>query len=422
MMGSWACVALLAASVCAFSSLTNTPGAIHGAVSLDVVRNCNFQRNGPAAYLKALSKYRAVIPDHLAKFRPDAKGSVGEVPAWNQSYDREYLSPIPIGSPPQIVWLDIDTGSADLWVFTPETAAEMVTKSSSSRRIFDPSKSSTSSKVNATWYISYERTGDGSSASGNVYRDQIQLGEIAVHDVIVESATSVSSSILTDENMSGLMGLAFNHSSTVTPRQTTLLQQLSSQSGIDLFTVDLKYHNAGKYTFGAIDQSLYTGNISYQPIINGSTFWKITLTTVSVAGTFLEYVSQWPAVIDTGTTLMLLPPDLVDLYWSEVPDSRNLPSWGGWVFPCNQTGRLPDFYFGFVNDNFQATVPGRYMNYQNVTDELCYGGIQDNMGLPFAILGDTMLKSVYAVFDSANARVGFANKALDQPRDDVSAH
>lgn len=124
------------------------------------------------------------------------------------------------------------------------------------------------------------------------------------------------------------------------------------------------------------------------------------------------YIHHWPMVADTGTTLMLLPEELVDMYWSQVPGAHMDEFYDGYLFPCNQSSALPDFEFGF-NDGWVGKVPGHYMNFENITKTECYGGIQ--YGFPdmeFGILGDTWLKSMYVVFDAGNERIGFANKAL----------
>lgn len=40
----------------------------------------------------------------------------GEAPSWPQELDIEYLSPIMVGEPAQMVWMNLDTGSSDTYV------------------------------------------------------------------------------------------------------------------------------------------------------------------------------------------------------------------------------------------------------------------------------------------------------------------
>lgn len=79
---------------------------------------------------------------------------------------------------------------------------------------YDPTKSSTFQKIQgATWRISY---GDGSSASGNVGTDVVDIGGATVTKQAVEMATALSSSFTADTNNDGLVGLAFSRLNTGT--------------------------------------------------------------------------------------------------------------------------------------------------------------------------------------------------------------
>lgn len=129
---------------------------------------------------------------------------------------------------------------------------------------------------------------------------------------------------------------------------------------------------------------------------------KVCLSSSIVALTFSS---------DTGTSLLYLPPLVVLEYYSKVVGAFFDSSNAAWVFPC--TSPLPDFTFGV--GAYRGVVPGSYILFQPLGDDLCYGGIQVNTGLPFSIFGDILLKAQFVVFDHAGPRLGFANKLWTSP-------
>lgn len=112
---------------------------------------------------------------------------------------------------------------------------------------------------------------------------------------------------------------------------------------------------------------------------------------------------------DTGTTLIMIDQSIAEDYYSQVPLAFNNFFYGGWTFPCS--AELPSFTVTI--NGYDAVVPGEHIKYAPVTDgsSTCFGGIQDNQGLPFSILGDVFLKSQYVVFDSEGPQLGFAPQA-----------
>lgn len=84
--------------------------------------NARYRFNPHREWLKISQKYGVPLPDRhqlTGGMIPVDKSSgpgKGTVPAWNQTNDREYLSPVLVGTPPQLIHLDLDTGSADLSV------------------------------------------------------------------------------------------------------------------------------------------------------------------------------------------------------------------------------------------------------------------------------------------------------------------
>ncbi|KAK4186248.1 aspartic peptidase domain-containing protein [Podospora australis] len=374
-------------------------------VTVDLVRNPSYAPNGPANYVRALQKWGVTVPDDLTN---SFIGDSGDVNAASIKGDREYLSRVGFGTPLQYLNMDLDTGSADVWVYSSETQGV----APGSRPVYVIENSITAKKINGSvWRISY---GDGSTAYGTAYHDNIDIGGITVRNAVVESALSISEELLEDKFLDGIFGLPYALSSKVSPRVPTVLSTLTKQLDQKLFTVDLKYHaDDGVYTFGYIDKDRYIGDIHYTPLVPDAQYWQLNFTGIHVEPQNVWYLYQWTAIVDTGTSLMLLSDNIVKYYYTMVPEAKQDAFTGGlWVYPCN-ISRLPDFDLGF--GDHVVTVPGKYMNYTTLTNDptTCMGGLQSFGTDDFGILGDIFLKATYTVFDIAKGRVGFARKQLD---------
>jgi len=190
-------------------------------------------------------------------------------------------------------------------------------------------------------------------------------------------------------------------------KQKTFFDNAKSNLASPLFTVDLKKNKSGSYKFGYIDAASYTGAISYTSVKTSNGFWEFTSSGYSVgSGSFVSL--NIDAIADTGTTLLLLPDSVVKAYYAKVSGATYSSSQGGYIFPCSAT--LPSFTFGA--GTYRGVIPGTYMNYAPVSSTQCYGGIQSDSGIGFAIYGDIMLKAQFVVFDAGNTRLGFASKTL----------
>ncbi|KAL7911339.1 aspartic peptidase domain-containing protein [Trichoderma velutinum] len=372
--------------------------------------------NVPASYIAALAKYSPQIPErikHVIKVNPDLHRKFGALlNAGNETgtavatpapgADSEYVLPVKIGTPPQTVPLNLDTGSSDLWVLSTDTYPSQI----QGQPIYNPSASNTSHRQDGlSWLIKY---GDGSSANGIVYKDRVQIGNTFFDAQSIESAIQVSEDISDDTFSSGLLGAAGSAGNTVRPtKQKTYLDNIKDQLAKPLFTANLKKGKPGNYNFGYINASEYTGDIQYAAINPKGPLWEISVSGYRVGSDDTKYVARvWNAIADTGTTLLLAPTDIVNAYYAQVNGSTLNNDVGMMVFPC--TTKLPDFAFGL--GKYRGIVPGTYMNYGKLNRTFCYGGIQDSEGAPFGVLGDIALKAQFAVFDFGNNVVGFANK------------
>ncbi|KAF7559151.1 hypothetical protein G7046_g5003 [Stylonectria norvegica] len=383
--------------------------------SLAQIANANFSRlDAPLAMVRAHAKYGSELPTELKKalkVNPDLKAklklalgngaSTGSVPSYPAPYyDSQYVVPVKIGTPAQTFNLNVDTGSSDLWVFSTDTAKSQ----SAGHQLYRPSKSNSSRKISGlNWNVRYA---DGAGASGIVYKDRVQLGGTFVDSQAVQSAVQVSDDISSDTFSDGILGLGLNGANTVRPtQQKTYADNVKSKLAQPLFTANLQKGKAGSYNFGYIDRSQYSGGIHYTKIDSGNLFWKFSVSGYQI-GSNRYVANNWPAIVDTGTSLLLVPSGIVKSYYAKVSGAQFESSLGLYTFPC--ASKLPDFYFGV--GTYRGKVPGFYINYGRSSATRCYGGLQSSDGIGIAILGDILLKAQFVVFNVGQRTLGFANK------------
>jgi len=328
----------------------------------------------------------------------------------------QYLAPVQIGTPPQTVNLNLDTGSSDLWVFssvTPDYQRE-------GHAYYDIEKSSTAERLDGhVWSMIY---GDGSSSSGHVYFDHVSIGGIDVERQAVEVATRVSPAFAIDKASSGIVGLGFDSINQVSPTpQKTFFSNAMDDLSLPLFTANLNKAEPGNYNFGFLDETEFIGPISFIDIDPSQGFWQFEATGFSVCGgsasgngtNSTSFVSlPHTAIADTGTTLLMLPAAIVEAYYAQVESARYLSTRGGYAFDCNET--LPDLTLHI--GTYKAVIPGELMNFApNDTDDWatakeCYGGLQSSENFPFAIYGGIFFKAQFTVFHGGDKKLGFAPK------------
>ncbi|OAQ70781.1 penicillopepsin [Pochonia chlamydosporia 170] len=328
-----------------------------------------------------------------------ARNQTGTVAAKPEKNDAEYISPVKIGG--QTVNLDFDTGSSDLWVFNTQLAASVT----NGHRVYDPAKSKTFKMMAGSQFtISY---GDGSGAKGNVGTDVVDVGGAAFPAQPVELATAVSQEFIKDQNNDGLMGLAFSKINTVKPqKQQTFFDNIKPSLAQPVFTADLRKGAAGAYTFGTIDQSKFQGALAWVPVNNTNGFWQFSSEKFAVNGGKPQAgTSGGQAIADTGTSLMLADAKIVTAYYAQVQGAKNDQQVGGFTFPCNT--KLPDLAVD-VGGVYMAKVTGDNINFAQVGNGMCFGGVQATPQGQLGIYGDIFFKSQFVAFNGGNNSLGMA--------------
>ncbi|MCJ1311862.1 hypothetical protein MMC25_005535 [Agyrium rufum] len=412
-----------------------------------LVGNPNYQRSGPKSYVYLLRKYKfsptkegpyfmggklhqqgkhglhkliggkAKVQSVLQKKDPTT-GEVGEVTAEDQQNDSEYLCPVSIGTPAQNFMLDFDTGSADLWIFSTELPKSETTNSTTKHNVYNSAESSTyKATKGASWKISY---GDNSSASGTVATDDVTIGGLTINNQTIELAKKLSAEFASGAG-DGLLGLAFGAINTVTPGPAktpveNMIAQGDITSDMELFTANLgSYRDANDpdkgesfYTFGYIDPApLQAAGVTepyYTPVDSSQGFWMFDSASAVVNGKTVAQTGN-TAIADTGTTLALVADTTCQAIYDAIPGATYDNTQQGYIFPSSTTAdQLPVVSFAVGGQQF--VVNKEDLAFADAGNGMVYGGIQSRGDMTFDILGDTFLKSVYAVFDLGNTRFG----------------
>ncbi|CAG8540464.1 5742_t:CDS:1, partial [Cetraspora pellucida] len=157
-------------------------------------------------------------------------------------------------------------------------------------------------------------------------------------------------------------------------------------------------------TLGDVDKTKIDGKITFNKLVNNIGFWTIGLDDASVNKKALN-LGKRNAIIDTGTTLAIIPPNDAEKIHNKIPGAVVVQN--QFCVPCNTTASVA-FTFGGVS----YSIDSRDITFQPIgQDNLCVSGIAGGniAGNDTWLVGDTFLKNVYSVFNIVDLTVGFAN-------------
>lgn len=231
----------------------------------------------------------------------------------------------------------------------------------------------------------------------------------------IEVATQISEQLVSQSSSHGILGLGFGNINTVTPTQVkTPLENMILQKDIpasqELFTCylgsykDVNNTDKGEsfFTFGGIAEDVVQSagqEITYTPVDSSHGFWKISSESMVVNGqTFPQ--PGGTAIVDTGTTLVLISDEMVNAIYAVIPGAVYSERDQGWVFPADiPSEQLP--VVSFAVGETQIAIEQEQLGFTPANKTgMVFGGIQSRGSLEYNILGDTFFKCVYAVSHS----------------------
>ncbi|KAK3374794.1 aspartic peptidase domain-containing protein [Podospora didyma] len=326
--------------------------------------------------------------------------------------DVAYYAQLSIGTPPQPVYVQLDTGSFELWV-NPDCATVSDGDSLFCERAgrYDSAKSSTASKLGTKKTLRY---GIGTANISYVV-DTVSLAGSAMGLEKVQFGVATG----TEDHFSGILGIGYGVDVATPYRNFVDELQTQNVTKVKAYTLALgsKESKEGVIVFGGVDTSKFGGPLAKLPIIPATQspdqvprFW-VNMKNISITppnqNTQVYTNSSMPVFLDSGSTMTLLPPNLTRAiakdFGVDGPDAN-----GFFRIDCGLTNVNGSLNFAFEGLNVRVPykelireVPG--------SPPACFLGITPSSN--FALLGDTFLRSAYVVFDLEDNQIWMTQAA-----------
>ncbi|KAF8266882.1 acid protease [Lactarius quietus] len=323
-------------------------------------------------------------------FAPDVKLSEKRDVGSDPIIDSEWYGSISVGTPAKTFTVNFDTGSSDL--FLPSTACD---SSCDGHTWYDPSQSSTELDLGKPFHLVY---GGGDWVNGTLYTDDVTFAGYT--NQTFGAATTLSTAFTYPGwQPDGLLGLAFPgiSMSGVTPLFITLVDQgVLPINSFGLCPTEL--------FIGGTNSQLYQGDFTYVNLTQEG-FWQTNIDGLYLSGQ--QIAGTINTIIDSGTSMILGDNKTVQAFYGQIPGSKAIGS-GYHSIPCSFDSEIS---FQFNGTSFVIEPKAfNFGTYSSDTND-CVGALVAKDELPFWVLGDAFLKTVYVEFDAGNKRLGFATPA-----------
>ena len=310
----------------------------------------------------------------------------------------QYYGAIEIGTPPQKFQVLFQTWGSNLWI--PSASCTSIACFLHAK--YDSKASSTYVANGTKFEIQY---GSG-SMKGFLSKDTISVAGAKLTGVTFGEAVEEPGLAFAFGQFDGILGLGFPSSAAagVKPIFNEMLDQKVITEPLFSFYLqkDGNETSGGEITFGGIDNTKYSGELTYVPVSREG-YWQFTLDSFMLDdGDMCEGGCE--AIADTGTSLIVGPTTHVEMLQDAIGAKKQ---WNGqYTVDCNKVPSLPSINFVIGGKKFEM----KGHEYIIQVQETCISGFQgSNTPSDLVwILGDIFLSKYYLVYDYGNKRIGFA--------------
>ncbi|KAK8116979.1 uncharacterized protein PG998_005260 [Apiospora kogelbergensis] len=390
------------------------------------------------------SSNQARLPQH--QIWSNDKGHNVDLKDWFNRTDNQWYSDISIGTPPQTLSVLWDTGSP--FLLLPNNSCN----NCGDHRLFSPGNSTTFTAIQPQTLdnISFVTGPDaiplsapqGATCTENV--DKVSIGHLVVPDQAFLLCNSYAP-MMNEQPMDGIIGLALPSATSVKSLFWSLWDSGQLESPVFSFYMPTGKIEGAELTLGGIDESRYTGNLSYTDLSPRpyalDLGWVLDQQAMYFEKPSWSHLSTQPfnssgggnagqglAILDTGTAFIQAPDDeTAKAFYAEI-SPLIMPidgSHGAWGAPCNQISDFEPkitFTLGTGSQAMNLSLPessfnlGEYPGSPGICQTIINSpGIPsfDDNDTPVWIIGSPLLKAYYTVWDGINLKIGWGSMAFD---------
>jgi len=384
--------------------------------------------------------------DPALRLRLRKRQGTPEATIYNAQGNLLYLVNTTVGTPPQDIELQLDTGSSDIWI--PTASSTICSRDGRcTSGSYDQSESSTFEEVLPNnFLISYV---DGTRIGGDYINETFGIAGATIRQMTMGTALAAEEPTAgSDTPFQGIIGVAFDSGEAIVAQSggqfgypniisQMVLQDIIHTRAYSLWLNDLESPE-GEILFGGVDNSKYEGALTILPLQVSESSGIVDSFTVTFAGvnitgnqgrTVYSTQTNAPVILDSGTTLTYLPDDIANAISQGVGavSSRDY----GVIVPCQLAQTGGQFHFQFGNSEngpiinaeisqfvipFPTNFPPRFRNGQTA----CRWGIRAAGENP-NLFGDTFLRSAYVVYNLEGNELGIAQTVFNATGEEIIA-
>jgi saccharopepsin len=297
----------------------------------------------------------------------------------------QYFIEATVGTPPQEFTVVPDTGSSNLWLYSSTCTSLPCWY----HPVYYADKSTTYEKDGQDFVIQYGSGG----VNGYVSKDVARIGDIESPMSFGEVLSASGPSFLASK-MSGILGLGYNTIS------VDKLPTFMDQANLTEKSFSFYLHSNPTESYMVIPgwDSENWGIIDTHKVVQEA-YWALKLTSVS-KGTKKFDTSDYMAVIDSGTSLLVGPTHIID----PLIEGIHIKS------DCSNVSSQPDISFEIDTTTYTLSPEEYVLEITDGTDKQCMMGISPMAfpeGFNYLILGDVFMRKYPSYFSLDDNTVSF---------------